>query len=214
MEILYGWVKNIIYFMIFLSVAGSLLADSKYEQYIRFFAGALLILLTVSPLLDAAGLDMRLERLFARFSSEMEAEDLKKEMWAMDGQRRNAVLEQYRAAAEADIESMALEEGLACYGAEVTFRTEEENWGEIGGVKLYLSDAKEAAAVDEAIWIEAVRVGEESAERAGVSRTAAADGAADGGRAAAAKEPRTGPRPSGQRLPPAVSFYVCRCAAE
>ena len=183
MEILYGWVKNIIYFMIFLSVAGSLLADSKYEQYIRFFAGALLILLTVSPLLDAAGLDMRLERLFARFSSEMEAEDLKKEMWAMDGQRRNAVLEQYRAAAEADIEAMALEEGLACYGAEVTFRTEEENWGEIGGVKLYLSDAKEAAAVDEAIWIEAVRVGEESAERAGASRTAAADGAADGGRA-------------------------------
>ena len=183
MEILYGWVKNIIYFMIFLSVAGSLLADSKYEQYIRFFAGALLILLTVSPLLDAAGLDMRLERLFARFSSEMEAEDLKKEMWAMDGQRRNAVLEQYRAAAEADIEAMALEEGLACYGAEVTFRTEDENWGEIGGVKLYLSDAKEAAAVDEAIWIEAVRVGEESAERAGASRTAAADGAADGGRA-------------------------------
>ena len=185
MEILYGWVKNIIYFMIFLSVAGSLLADSKYEQYIRFFAGALLILLTVSPLLDAAGLDMRLERLFARFSSEMEAEDLKKEMWAMDGQRRNAVLEQYRAAAEADIEAMALEEGLACYGAEVTFRTEEENWGEIGGVKLYLSDAKEAAAVDEAIWIEAVRVGDESAERAGASQTAAADGAADGGRAAA-----------------------------
>ena len=183
MEILYGWVKNIIYFMIFLSVAGSLLADSKYEQYIRFFTGALLILLTVSPLLDAAGLDMRLERLFARFSSEMEAEDLKKEMWAMDGQRRNAVLEQYRAAAEADIESMALEEGLACYGAEVTFRTEEENWGEIGGVKLYLSDAKEAAAVDEAIWIEAVRVGDESAERAGASQTAAADGAADGGRA-------------------------------
>ena len=183
MEILYGWVKNIIYFMIFLSVAGSLLADSKYEQYIRFFAGALLILLTVSPLLDAAGLDMRLERLFARFSSEMEAEDLKKEMWAMDGQRRNAVLEQYRAAAEADIEAMALEEGLACYGAEVTFRTEEENWGEIGGVKLYLSDAKEAAAVDEAIWIEAVRVGDESAERAGASQTAAADGAADGGRA-------------------------------
>ena len=183
MEILYGWVKNIIYFMIFLSVAGSLLADSKYEQYIRFFAGALLILLTVSPLLDAAGLDMRLERLFARFSSEMEAEDLKKEMWAMDGQRRNAVLEQYRAAAEADIEAMALEEGLACYGAEVTFRTEDENWGEIGGVKLYLSDAKEAAAVDEAIWIEAVRVGEESAERAGASQTAAADGAADGGRA-------------------------------
>ena len=100
----------------FFVCSGQPAADSKYEQYIRFFAGALLILLTVSPLLDAAGLDMRLERLFARFSSEMEAEDLKKEMWAMDGQRRNAVLEQYRAAAEADIESMALEEGLPVMG--------------------------------------------------------------------------------------------------
>ena len=39
MQAVYGWVKNIIYFMIFLAVVNNLLADSKYEKYIRFFAG-------------------------------------------------------------------------------------------------------------------------------------------------------------------------------
>ena len=50
MESVYSWVKNIIYYMIFLSVVSNLLADSKYEKYIRFFAGMVLILLVVSPL--------------------------------------------------------------------------------------------------------------------------------------------------------------------
>ena len=31
MESVYSWVKNIIYYMIFLSVVSNLLADSKYE---------------------------------------------------------------------------------------------------------------------------------------------------------------------------------------
>lgn len=39
MEAVYGWVKNIIYYMIFLSVVNNLLADSKYGKYIRFFFG-------------------------------------------------------------------------------------------------------------------------------------------------------------------------------
>ena len=33
MEAVYGWVKNIIYYMIFLSVVNNLLADSKYGKY-------------------------------------------------------------------------------------------------------------------------------------------------------------------------------------
>ena len=49
MEAVYGWVKNIIYYMIFLSVVNNLLADSKYGKYIRLFSGMVLILLVVSP---------------------------------------------------------------------------------------------------------------------------------------------------------------------
>ena len=35
MQAVYGWVKNIIYFMIFLAVVNNLLADSKYETWMK-----------------------------------------------------------------------------------------------------------------------------------------------------------------------------------
>ena len=36
-EILLEWARNIIFFMVFLSVISHLLADASYEKYIRFF---------------------------------------------------------------------------------------------------------------------------------------------------------------------------------
>ena len=59
MEAVYGWVKNIIYYMIFLSVVNNLLADSKYGKYIRFFSGMVLILLVVSPFTGGLHLEDR-----------------------------------------------------------------------------------------------------------------------------------------------------------
>ena len=54
-EILLEWARNIIFFMVFLSVISHLLADASYEKYIRFFAGIVLILITVSPLKGTGG---------------------------------------------------------------------------------------------------------------------------------------------------------------
>lgn len=50
MTAVYEWVRNITYYMIFITVVGNLLADSKYEKYLRFFAGIILILLVLKPL--------------------------------------------------------------------------------------------------------------------------------------------------------------------
>ena len=49
-ELLLDWARNILFFMVFLSVVSHLLADRSYEKYIRFFAGMVLILITISPL--------------------------------------------------------------------------------------------------------------------------------------------------------------------
>ena len=36
-ELLLDWARNILFFMVFLSVISHLLADRSYEKYIRFF---------------------------------------------------------------------------------------------------------------------------------------------------------------------------------
>ena len=87
MQAVYGWVKNIIYFMIFLAVVNNLLADSKYEKYIRFFAGMVLILLVVSPLTGKMRLDEQISSMFQSISLHNDASDLKSQLWNMDEKR-------------------------------------------------------------------------------------------------------------------------------
>ena len=45
MEELFNWIRNITYYLIFITVVGNLLPDKKYEKYIKLFAGMVLILL-------------------------------------------------------------------------------------------------------------------------------------------------------------------------
>ena len=64
MEGIYRWVQNITYYMIFITAAANLLADSKYEKYLRFFGGIVLVLLVVQPLTGSLRLEERLTYLF------------------------------------------------------------------------------------------------------------------------------------------------------
>ena len=103
MQAVYGWVKNIIYFMIFLAVVNNLLADSKYEKYIRFFAGMVLILLVVSPLTGKMRLDEQISSMFQSISLHNDASDLKSQLWNMDEKRLDQILGRYQDAVEADV---------------------------------------------------------------------------------------------------------------
>ena len=119
MEAVYGWVKNIIYYMIFLSVVNNLLADSKYGKYIRFFSGMVLILLVVSPFTGGLHLDEQISSMFKSISFQNDTDDLKQDLWGMEERRLDQVIREYEQAVAADVEAMARAEGLECTGASV-----------------------------------------------------------------------------------------------
>ena len=119
MESVYSWVKNIIYYMIFLSVVSNLLADSKYEKYIRFFAGMVLILLVVSPLTGKLRLDEQISSMFRSISLYNDTADLKSQLWEMDDKRLDRIMGKYEEAVEQDVAAMAAADGFACVNARV-----------------------------------------------------------------------------------------------
>ena len=104
MEAVYGWVKNIIYYMIFLSVVNNLLADSKYGKYIRFFSGMVLILLVVSPFTGGLHLDEQISSMFKSISFQNDTDDLKQDLWGMEERRLDQVIREYEQAVAADVE--------------------------------------------------------------------------------------------------------------
>lgn len=150
MEAVYGWVKNIIYYVIFLSVVNNLLADSKYGKYIRFFSGMVLILLVVSPFTGGLRLDEQISSMFKSISFQNDTDDLKQDLWGMEERRLDQVIRTYEQAVAADVEAMAREEGLTCTGASVKIDGDRNSsrYGQIEGIGMVMSGEKPEAEPD------------------------------------------------------------------
>lgn len=143
MEAVYGWVKNIIYYMIFLAVVNNLLADSKYEKYVRFFAGMVLILLVVSPLTGKMRLDQQISSMFQSISLYNDASDLKSELWGMDDRRLDQIMGKYQEAVEQDVAAMAEASGLTCVDASVRIDGDRNSstYGQVTDIRMEVRDS-------------------------------------------------------------------------
>ena len=139
-ELLLDWARNILFFMVFLSVISHLLADRSYEKYIRFFAGMVLILITISPL--KGGLDFQEQAgiLFEEFSDFWEKQQAGEVLADVDKNRMEMFFSEYKKETEKRIGEMAEAEGFVCRGVEVTLqeRSESSDYGRVEKIRLYL----------------------------------------------------------------------------
>lgn len=186
MESVYGWVKSIIYYMIFLSAANNLLADSKYEKYVRLFAGMVLILIVVSPLTGSLRLNEQISSLFQSITFQADAKDLKADLWGMEDKRMDQMIHTYEEAVEKDIAAMAEGEGLSCREAKVTIDRDKgsSQYGKVTEIQLTLwEEEKEETesppyTVSRPVTVEGSQVSSIQVERI---RLREEDGSLDGG---------------------------------
>ena len=69
MEIIFGYIKNIVYFSIFINLILNVFPDKKYTKYIKVFAGFLLILVVLEPFSKFGKINLRLENLLKKYSA-------------------------------------------------------------------------------------------------------------------------------------------------
>ena len=75
-ELIYGWMKNLAFFFIFMTAVLNCLPDSRYRKYVRFFLGMLVIIVLCRPLTEFLHLDGFLEDAVSRGFLEADAEGL------------------------------------------------------------------------------------------------------------------------------------------
>lgn len=145
MNAVYDWVKSIIYYMIFLSVANNLLADSKYEKYIRFFAGMVLMLLVIRPFTGGLKADEMLAGLWQRISLESDTRELETDLWGMDGARTRQVTDRYEEAVAQDLVRLARFWGINCESAQAVVETNQESpmYGRVQSISMVISRTEE-----------------------------------------------------------------------
>lgn len=132
------WVGSIVCFLIFVTMIQNLLSSKKYEKYIRFFAGMILILLVMQPLASGLRLEDRIAYYFEAISFQNDARDLSREILGVETQRLLQVIEAYEQAAERDVTMMAQDAGLAVETVQVEIDSDRgsERYGMVTGIEL------------------------------------------------------------------------------
>lgn len=74
MEWIYEWIKTIAFYYIFVSIVMNALPDTKYQSYVKFFLGMLLIVIMINPLLELFQLAETLDEQYLQNMLEMEWE--------------------------------------------------------------------------------------------------------------------------------------------
>ena len=115
MEAVFQWIKNITYYLIFVSLLSHLMPAGKYEQYMKLFLGAVFILLVVTPLARGLHLDGRLAHAYEQIRFTQEQGEFEQKLWGMEEERIAQMIKQYETAVGMDIRAMAEDEGFtAC----------------------------------------------------------------------------------------------------
>ncbi len=179
MDGLLKWIGNILYFLIFLTIAENLLPGQKYNRYIRLFAGMILILLVIEPVTRTLHLEDRLAGYFKSFSFRQDAEDLSREILGVEKQRLSQIIDRYEQAVETDVRVMAAEMGYDAVSAEVMIDQDPEsgNYGSVVYIEMKIGqqksgdDSREEWAVQAVGPVEPVAVSVEGEEQRNSERS-------------------------------------------
>lgn len=162
MEELYGWIRNLTGYFLFMSVLDNLLPGKKYTRYIRLFSGMVLILLVLQPLTVSLRLEERIAHYYESFVFQYQADDLKQELLGVEKQQLEQLIGQYEHAVEQDVEQMAEDAGFTVQSCLAQIGREEgtESFGTVTGIQVTLGECAESTeyGVDPVRPVEQVQV--------------------------------------------------------
>lgn len=165
MDAVYGWIRNLTGFFLFMSVIDNLLPNKKYGKYVRLFSGMILILLVLQPLTGSLRLEDRIAHYYESFVFRYQAEDLQTEILGIEKQRLSQMIEQYEHAVEQDVAQMAEDMGFAVIKCSVIIDGNEgtEQFGMVTDVSLNVSmegenvgETMEERIEETTAWIEEI----------------------------------------------------------
>lgn len=120
MEAIYGWVKNLVCFYIFITAILHLLPKESYRKYIRFFTGLLLVILVLTPIFSLLRNKEDLYEKIEQAGFFQEMENLKLDTAYLESSQQEIYREEYEKAICIDMEQIVQRQELKAKKVEVS----------------------------------------------------------------------------------------------
>lgn len=170
---LYHWVGNITFYLILITVIGSVLPNRKYEKYIKLFGGMVLILLVLKPLTVGLHLEDHIAYSFESNTFRSESKHLEDQILGIEKQRFEEMISNYETAVEKDVTVMATDLGFFCQEAHVTIESERESmeYGKVRNIEMVVrkeeipGTRERSAEIPEIEPVAPVQIGDQKEEK-------------------------------------------------
>ena len=140
-EFIYGWIQDIAFYTILMEVVLHVLPEQGQKKYLQFFMGIVLIILVISPVLSAAGLDGQLDEAYARQTYDQELQEFQRRQQMIEESYESRLEERVEKAAE-ELEKLEQEPGGT--GEEQSAEEQEEEKSvEIPEIRVEIGEPEE-----------------------------------------------------------------------
>ncbi len=175
MEIIYQWMRNILIFIIAVTVLFQLIEKTSYRKYAGFVTGMILILLIVKPLLSVSGKDQGFWYLLESYDYLFEVEDNSEALIGAQDTRNSIILEEYKEALKKQTERLLNQKGLTILSMDAEFEDSlsKANYGALKSLQVIAGYQKDSSKTKEerkvAIDKIVVEIGEKKKEKSNSS---------------------------------------------
>jgi stage III sporulation protein AF len=170
MSEIYGWVKNIVIFLILTTIVTNLLGKSSYKKYVNLITGIILVILVISPLLKLFQLDKTMDYYFTTNTLLAEAEDMNGRLVDAEADQMSTILGEYKEQIGKQVGNLLEGQDLYLKDIEVTIDEDEKSstFGNLLGLNITASyvrpETKESSVDIDKVNIEDIKIGEKKEE--------------------------------------------------
>jgi stage III sporulation protein AF len=149
MEEIYGWIKNIVIYMIINNIIMNLLGNKSYKKYVSIISGMILVLIVISPLIKLMKLDENLDYFLEYNDFAIEASNFKNDFSRMEEAQTDAIFYEYEDKIRQQVRELLTEEKVTLKNFDLTIDRNPENktFGEI--IRMDITASLESNEVEE-----------------------------------------------------------------
>ena len=139
------WGRQIFIVCIISNIFIRLVPSQKYEKYIKYICGIILLVICITPVLELFNSSFSFSQIYEKFQNGSSIKQLKNEL-KYTSTAGSAMLDSYIAKVEKDVDTFTLEEGLYPVSTQVIIDEDEQSdsFGNIQDMKLVVSMAKDS----------------------------------------------------------------------
>lgn len=147
MDILYGWIRNLIVCFCMLELFCHLVRKEDYRRYIRFFGGLVVLLLVLEPLGGLFSIGTSFEEALRQAFAREDAYELRTSREALAGLQNQKIEEAYRRELERQIKEIVKAHGRQSISVKIKLREEAGQPSGIAGVDILLMPVNDSLNV-------------------------------------------------------------------